>query len=279
MNAHRRVACVLLVAAVLLAPPAYATAFSTDQSDLWYIPAESGWGMQLVQRNGVIFGTLFVYGTSGTPTWYVATMDYIGGGLVWTGDLYATTGPYFAAVPFNPADVAATKVGTMTWVAQSVDTGTLTYVVNGVTIVKNVVRETLVNDNFDGFYMGGLQEVVSGCANAALDGDFARLGNIHFVQNVTAVSISMVGPTGAACSFNGTLSQSGQMGAVQATPISCSDGSLGTVSFDELQVTPSGLTGTFAVSFTSPPGCQATGSLGGVRGNLLNSGPLRVSPQ
>src|SRR5208282_840912 len=28
--------------------------FTADLSDLWYIPAESGWGMQLVQRGTVI---------------------------------------------------------------------------------------------------------------------------------------------------------------------------------------------------------------------------------
>lgn len=37
-----------LFAVSLLANPASATSFSTDQSDLWYIPAESGWGIQLV---------------------------------------------------------------------------------------------------------------------------------------------------------------------------------------------------------------------------------------
>ena len=32
-----------------------ATAFSTDQSDLWWVPSESGWGMQLVHRGSLIF--------------------------------------------------------------------------------------------------------------------------------------------------------------------------------------------------------------------------------
>src|SRR5271168_1538879 len=94
MISIRRAACVLLAAASLLASPAYATSFSTDQSDLWYISAESGWGIQLVQRGTVIFATLFVYGPSGQPTWYTATMDNVSG-FTWTGTLYATTGTYF----------------------------------------------------------------------------------------------------------------------------------------------------------------------------------------
>ena len=73
MKMLRRAACVLLAAVSFSALPAYATSFSTDQSDLYYIVAESGWGIQLVQRGSVIFATMFVYGPSGTPTWYVAT--------------------------------------------------------------------------------------------------------------------------------------------------------------------------------------------------------------
>src|SRR5437867_10196852 len=123
MTTLRRTACVLLAAASFLASPASSTSFSIDQSDLYYIPAESGWGIQLVQRGSVIFGTMFVYGPSNTPTWYVATMQFAGN-FTWTGDLYATTGPYFGTVPFNPANVVATKVGTMTWTQTSVTTGT-----------------------------------------------------------------------------------------------------------------------------------------------------------
>src|SRR5271169_5883577 len=166
MNALRHAACILLAAAHFLAPPAYATSFTIDQSDLWYIPAEQGWGMQLVQRGSFIFATLFVYGPSGEPTWYTAQMNYASG-LTWTGPLYATTGTYFGA-PWDPAVSTITPVGTMTWTALTVDTGMLTYFVSGVTVVKNVVRQTLVLDYFGGFYIGGLHEDVTGCANPAL---------------------------------------------------------------------------------------------------------------
>jgi len=106
MNALRNAACVLLAAGSLLASPAYATSFTTDQSDLWYIPAESGWGMQLVQRGNVIFATLFVYDPN-NPTWYTATMDYTSN-YTWTGTLYATTGTDFS-LPWNPAALTITR--------------------------------------------------------------------------------------------------------------------------------------------------------------------------
>jgi len=115
MKSARHALCMLFLVVSLFAPPALATSFSTDQSDLWYIATESGWGMQLVQRGSVIFATLFVYGPNGTPTWYVATMNPTGASFTWSGTLYATTGPWFGTVPFNPALVTATAVGIMTW--------------------------------------------------------------------------------------------------------------------------------------------------------------------
>ena len=70
MRTIRRQLAAVLFAIFTLQTPAWATSFSTDQSDLWYVESESGWGLQLVQRGNVIFATLFVYDTNGTPTWY-----------------------------------------------------------------------------------------------------------------------------------------------------------------------------------------------------------------
>ena len=63
----------LTLALSLTVSPISATSYSPDQSDLWWIPDESGWGFQIVQRDSVIFLTMFVYGSAGAPTWYVAT--------------------------------------------------------------------------------------------------------------------------------------------------------------------------------------------------------------
>lgn len=108
MKSMTRALGALVLAITLAFQPAAANSFTTDQRDLWYIAAESGWGIQLIQRGSVIFATMFVYGPDGTPTWYVATMGYVGS-YVWTGDLYTTSGPWFGAVPFDPATVATVK--------------------------------------------------------------------------------------------------------------------------------------------------------------------------
>ena len=90
MHRLRRAACVALAASFFLASPVRSTSVTTDQSDLWWIPSEAGWGMQLVQRGSIIFATLFVYGPSSGPTWYTATLD-AAPNLTWSGDLYAAT--------------------------------------------------------------------------------------------------------------------------------------------------------------------------------------------
>lgn len=262
MKALRHAACVLFAATSLLASPAYATSFTTDQSDLYYIVTEQGWGMQLVQRGSVIFATLFVYGPTGAPTWYTATMDYTSN-LTWTGQLIATTGTYFAS-PWNPGALTVNVVGTMTWQAPLVEGGTLTYVVNGVAVVKNVTRQSLVLDNFAGHFGGGIHSTITSCANPAFDGTVESFGILNIVQNGSAISLQSLPLIGASCSYAGTLNQFGQMGVITNGNYNCTDGTVGTFQASEMQVTRTGLTGRFTASTTSPPGCQQTGWFGGL---------------
>src|SRR5215467_14300247 len=157
----RHITLAFLTAASLLATPVTATSFSTDQSDLWYIVAESGWGMQLVQRGNVIF---------------------------------ATTGPWFGTVPFNPSNVVATKVGTMTWTAQGDDTGNVSYSVNGTQVSKNVVRQTLVFDDYSGAYLATLHAGITGCTNPAdnlAPSDVPSLFNVNVAQIGQSVTITL----------------------------------------------------------------------------------------
>jgi hypothetical protein len=250
-----------LVAAFLLASPVHATAVTPDQSDLWWIPAESGWGVQLVQRGSVIFATLFVYGPNGEPTWYTATMNY-GANLMWSGALYATTGTYFATVPFNPATVERTNVGTMTWAAATVDTGTLTYVVNGVAVTKDVVRQTLVVDDYSGTYLGAFHITTTQCTDPSSNGS-ADYPTATFVvtQNGSAVGLTLTALT--TFTVTGTLTQSGQFGTVTGT-YSGSSGINGNATVSAMNVQLNSLTANLALNSTNL-GCQSVGYLAGMR--------------
>ena len=259
----RRAACVVLAAASFLAPPAHSTSFSTDQSDLYYIPSESGWGLQLVQRGSVIFATLFVFGPGGATTWYVATMNFVSGST-WIGDLYTGTGPYFGTVPFNPANVVARKAGTMTWVAQTLGTGTLSYVADGVAVTKNVIRQTLVVDDYNGTYLGAFHFTTTGCTDMSnnASGEIPLM-TITVTQTGQSISIGISFLGIAGMTISGMLSQSGQFGTVLGT-YTDTTGDSGTASVSALNVQTNAMAGTFSQS-SAVEGCQTVGYFAGMR--------------
>ncbi len=262
MNSLRRILGAFLLAAALSAPTARATSFSIDQSDLYYIVTESGWGVQLVQRGSVIFATLFVYGPTGGPTWYVSTMDSIDG-VTWDGDLYATTGPYFAALPFNPANVVATKVGTMHWQPQTVAAGTLTYDVNGVIIVKNVTRQSLALDDYNGTYLGALHASAINCSNPAdnVPPTDIPLATITVAQTGQSIALTISG-FGVVLTVTGTVSQDGQFGSIAGTYSGA--GEIGNATLSQMNVQTNSLSAVFSLQSTNI-GCLTAGYLVGMR--------------
>ena len=265
-----RAVCYNLLATSLLviaisAAPVSATSFTTDQSDLWWNPNESGWGMQLVHRGSVIFATMFVYDPTRTPIWYTATLNYAGN-LTWTGDLILTSGPWFGTVPFNPAAVSRRRVGALTWTARTVSSGGLSYSVDGVFVAKNLIRQLLVYDDYNGAYRGATHEDVTGCANGALNGVFEQNTTLNILQNGTAVTLSGGFATSGFCSLSGALSQAGQMGQVDGS-FTCNSGDFGNFTLSEMQVNISGVTARLTAD-SGFSGCHISGWLGGMRSNF-----------
>jgi len=116
--------------------------------DLWWAaPAgsESGWGINLTEQSGTIFGTWFTYDVDGTPLWLSVKATGIGPG-VYTGTLYRTSGPAFSASPFDPAKVTRTAVGSATLTFSDGANGTFAYTVNGgASQTKAITREVFVS--------------------------------------------------------------------------------------------------------------------------------------
>jgi len=265
MNFVRAVSAALFCS-VMSSTSALATSFSTDQSDLWWTDppgSENGWGTQLVQRNSTIFATMFVYGTGGATTWYVATLAPTGAAFTWSGDLYTATGSPFSAVPYNSGIFTPRKVGTMTWYGITVTTGNLTYTVDGAFVAKSLTRQVLANEDYSGHYGGGVHQLATVCDNPALDGTTEPVGVLNITQNGNAVTLSTVPASGGSCSYSGSLTQSGQMGAVSGN-YACSSGDVGTFQLFEMQVNITGVTGRFTAR-SSAAGCTFTGWFGGVR--------------
>ena len=144
------------------------TTFSTDNSDLWWNPEESGWGMQLVQQRDFVFATLFVYGADGKPTWMVAQLASEGA-FTFSGPVFVTTGPWYGSV-FNPGAVGVRQAGTMTFQSSTICCGTVSYVVDGVAVTKQIQRQNLVGERYDGAYVVTMNLTGGSCVNAANDG-------------------------------------------------------------------------------------------------------------
>ncbi len=114
---------------------------ATNFQNLWWVAdgAESGWGLTVTHQGDTIFAVWFTYGPDGAPLWLSATAAKSGAG-VYSGTLDRTTGPAFSAVPFNPANVVRTPVGTMTLTFANGNAGLLAYSVDGVAQSKAITR-------------------------------------------------------------------------------------------------------------------------------------------
>ena len=115
---------------------------SGNFSDMWSSPAESGWGMSIVQHtstSGQLFAVWFTYDTDNHPMWFMMS----GGtwsGNVFTATVYQTSGPSYTAVSFDSSKVTVNPAGTATLTFADTNNGTFAYTVNGVTGTKDISR-------------------------------------------------------------------------------------------------------------------------------------------
>src|SRR5438094_9523887 len=98
-----------LILALLLLTAAF-NAKGLEYTDVYYDPAESGWGAFLVQSNTFQFIAFFIYGSDTKPTSYKAQL-VDDGTVKYTGALYATTGTSFP-LPWHRRHRSVTAVGT-----------------------------------------------------------------------------------------------------------------------------------------------------------------------
>ena len=118
-------------------------ATATNYQDLWWASpggSEAGWGISFSHQGDTIFATWFTYDVDRTPMWLVASAIKTAPGT-YSGALYRTAGPPFNAVPFDPADVVTTPVGTATFTFSDGNNASFAYVVNGVAQVKAITRQ------------------------------------------------------------------------------------------------------------------------------------------
>jgi hypothetical protein len=256
---------VFWLAALVLASPAFGSAFSTNNSDIYNATNESGWAVEFVQQADVIFATIYTYDSDMLPIFYTSTLLVAGtsasGNAIWSGDLYVTNGPWFGA-SFDPSEVSYRKVGTMNYVPQDSAGGTVSFTVDGVVVTKQISRVTFRLDNYAGTYQGTYKIVASTCANPSDNGTFYTDATFTVTQGNNALTVVAADNSGGSCTFPGDYKQFGQFGQSRGT-FACSNGVNGTNLFYEMNVTPTDFRG--RISGTDNLGCTLTGSLAGIR--------------
>lgn len=242
-----------------------ANTVTTDFTDLWWNPSQSGWGMNLVQQEDTAFITLYVYAADRAPTWFVgSSVTYRGlenGQFVFSGPLYRATGPHFGASSFPAEDVSIVPVGSVTFRAAQATVATVTYTVDGVSVTKAVERQSWRTQDFSGSYVGALIGQDSGCPTG--NGPAERASSFTITQRGFEMTMQQQAPDGYSCTYVGSYTPAGSIGMLEGIS-SCSDGSTRSFSMTEMRV---GLD-TFSGAMNTRSGaCLFSGRIGGVRRN------------
>jgi hypothetical protein len=194
--------------------PASAVTGGTDFTDLWWNPAESGWGLNVIHQNGIIFATLYVYDAAGTPHFFSGS-ETRGTGTVFTGPLYETRGTPFTVTPYNVAAYGATQVGTITLSFSTANSGTLSYSVGATNVTKSITRFAFATDNLSGNYLGGLT-ASSSCTTGAQNTLIFDTLRVTHSGNAISMTVNFYNSAGLAsvCSFSGTYAPMGRLGNI-----------------------------------------------------------------
>jgi hypothetical protein len=185
-------------------------AAGANYQGLWYrSPAESeaGWGVNLTHQGDRMFATWFTYEADGSGMWLVMPAGAKGTGERFSGALYRTTGPAFSAVPFDPAQVTVTEVGTATFDFASDRLGNFTYTANGISQAKPITRQVFGTEpectaggahgsppNYQALWWGGEAESGWG-VNIAHQGD--KVFATWFTYDTDRRGMWLVMPSGA----------------------------------------------------------------------------------
>ncbi|HET9580664.1 MAG TPA: hypothetical protein VFP44_22750 [Usitatibacter sp.] len=225
---------------------------ASQYSDLWFNPAESGWGLGVVQQEETAFLTLFVYGPDGAPLWYVASDARViawsnpGGFPLFHGALYRTRGPWHGG-GFDPAQVRAFAAGEVTLEVLGVDHARVHYTADGVTATKELTRQTFAAAVPAGAYAGQFSLRVS-------DGEgpppeLRRYPARIVMEFDGGIGYMRTDAAGQSCEYRGPFTQAGKVLRFSGT-YACSEGPLAAGGFavEGLEISRNGFTGSIRMT-------------------------------
>jgi hypothetical protein len=225
---------------------------AVDYTDIYYIPAEAGWGVNVVQSGidfNYMFVTFFIYGPDNKPTWYTAelTLDASGN---FNGPLYATTGTFYA-MPWNTSDLTQAPVGTASFQPTNAYTAKLVYTVTtpaamAATVTKLIQRQSLTPIAIAGTYFGAQLSSYSG-PSCGVPGVYSDSFSLQVDQSPTGNVTFNFAYQGFKCTLSGAPTQFGQLYTIPNAAIQCTDGLNTNASMSEIKSTAQGIEGKFTV--------------------------------
>jgi hypothetical protein len=220
----RVLSCVALSFAMLVASPARA---DTDYTDAWFGgSAQGGWGLAFTQADYAIYAQFFHYDANHNPVWFGGTIYRVSDGH-YNGALYTVTGDYYGHMPYDPTLFHATPVGSIDFNATDASHGLLSYSINGVNVLTQIQRLTLVSIPVAGNYFGAaVQSLSADCnSNSAASTDYL---STQLVVTQTAspgtVTIELrdiVSPFDTLCTMSGPAEQNGKVLDIPIAQYSC----------------------------------------------------------
>jgi hypothetical protein len=218
-------------------------AAAADYTDIWFIPEEAGWGVNVVQSDAFLFLTFFIYGSDGKPTWFTGQVTRDASGN-FNGTLYSTTGTYYL-LPWT--GFMGGPVGTVSFQPLGPYTAKLIYTVNNVgTVTKNIQRQNLTAITVGGTYSGAQSGTYSNCTMSSTNGPYRDYFDLTVSQLANGAVSFGFSYSNFSCTFAGTLEQHGQLYSVSNASYECSDGLRTSATMTEIKATAQGIEGRFS---------------------------------
>ncbi len=112
----------------------------TNYSDLWWNPAESGWGISIHHHpSNALVACWLVYGTDGEPRWFLIEPGEWIDAKTFRGVIYQSTGPDWRD-PFETASVELREAGSGVLTFDGPGSGNFSFTIDGVNGSKTISR-------------------------------------------------------------------------------------------------------------------------------------------
>src|SRR5258708_28306282 len=154
----------------------------------------------------------------------------------WGGAVEESTGPYLGG-PFDPSAVTRRVVGSFSMQVTETGDALVTYIVDGITVVKRVSRFAFRRNNLSGSYSGGVAMLEPGSG--------PYLAQFTIDDQGDRVNMTLdIDPNGR-CTITARSSPHGAQRSVTGA-YTCTSGAQGNFRMDDIAVTANGLTGMYA---------------------------------